>query len=335
VPTSDDMTGSAPRARRSASPRADVLFENMRPGKLAALGLGPEVRTALRPDLVLDDLGGHRGPVPGLGAAAAVRADWDPDLLRATCATGWPTSSETRRYSWSTTPSLEERHQVRRGAAPVLRDRGRIENCQIGGFLAYATPAGRTLLDRELYLPKSWTDDRERCAEAGISDEIGFAIKPELAEKMLRRALDADVPAVWVTGDEAYGQVSAPRRAISEHGVSYLLAVPSNQRVHAVGGGRSVLRSVEGELAGVEVEVLGGEPIEVGEGHEVAKERVPAGGVMHAAGEFGVGLGVEAAVQRGDDTVEQRDLGAGPEHGAAEVGAGIIRQVERGGRGVE
>jgi SRSO17 transposase len=104
-------------------------------------------------------------------------------------------------------------------------------------FLTYATPAGRTLLDRELYLPTSWTEDRERCAEAGISDEVGFATKPELAERMLLRALDAGVPAAWVTGDEAYGQVSALRRALLERGMSYVLAVPSNQRVHPAAGG--------------------------------------------------------------------------------------------------
>jgi SRSO17 transposase len=107
----------------------------------------------------------------------------------------------------------------------------------VGVFLAYATPTGRTLLDRELYLPTSWTDDRDRCAEAGVPAEVGFATKPELAERMLLRALDAGVPAAWVTGDEAYGQVSALRRAISERGISYVLAVPSNQRVHPVGGG--------------------------------------------------------------------------------------------------
>jgi SRSO17 transposase len=108
-------------------------------------------------------------------------------------------------------------------------------------FLAYATPTGRTLLDRELYLPKSWTEDRERCTEASVPHDrqgtVGFATKPELAEAMLLRALDAAVPASWVTGDEAYGQVSALRRALVERGVSYVLAVPSNQRVHPAGGG--------------------------------------------------------------------------------------------------
>ena len=74
-------------------------------------------------------------------------------------------------------------------------------------FLAYAAPAGRTLLDRELYLPALWTDDRDRCAEAGVPGSVGFATKPGLAARMLTRALDARVPAAWVTGDEAYGQV--------------------------------------------------------------------------------------------------------------------------------
>src|SRR4051812_21521853 len=68
---------------------------------------------------------------------------------------------------------------------------GKIDNCQIGVFLAYATPTGRALIDRELYLPKAWVDDRERARAAGIGDEVGFATKPDLARRMLTRALDA------------------------------------------------------------------------------------------------------------------------------------------------
>src|SRR5688500_1832440 len=78
---------------------------------------------------------------------------------------------------------------------------GRIENCQVGVFLAYATPAGRTFIDRELYLPKAWIDDRDRCAEAGIGPEVEFRTKPELALAMLTRALDAGVSDGWVAGD--------------------------------------------------------------------------------------------------------------------------------------
>ncbi len=103
-------------------------------------------------------------------------------------------------------------------------------------FLGYAAQAGRTLLDRELYLPSSWTDDRDRCREAGVPDEVGFATKPELAQQMLARALDAGVPARWVTGDEAYGQVGRLRTMLEERGMFYVLAVPSNQYVHLAGG---------------------------------------------------------------------------------------------------
>src|SRR6516165_10061955 len=83
---------------------------------------------------------------------------------------------------------------------------GRVENCQLGVFLAYASPAGRALIDTELYLPRSWTEDRVRCAQAGVPGGVGFATKPALARVMLARALDAGIPARWVTADEAYGQ---------------------------------------------------------------------------------------------------------------------------------
>ena len=75
---------------------------------------------------------------------------------------------------------------------------GKIDKCQIGVFLAYATPSGRALIDRELYLPKAWTDDRERARAAGIGDDIGFATKPDLARSILQRTLDAGVSAGWV-----------------------------------------------------------------------------------------------------------------------------------------
>jgi SRSO17 transposase len=111
---------------------------------------------------------------------------------------------------------------------------GRIENCQIGVFLAYASPAGRSLIDRELYLPKTWTEDRERCRQAGIPDDVEFATKPELAMRMLDRALDAGVPAGWVTGDEVYGQHYRLRARLEERGMGYVLAVPVTQRVIAM-----------------------------------------------------------------------------------------------------
>jgi len=110
---------------------------------------------------------------------------------------------------------------------------GRIENCQIGVFLAYATAAGRTFLDRELYLPKVWTEDRDRRTDAGVPDDVRFATKPELAIRMITRALDAGLPAGWVTGDEVYGQHFRLRASLEERGMPYVLAVPVNQHVIA------------------------------------------------------------------------------------------------------
>jgi SRSO17 transposase len=110
---------------------------------------------------------------------------------------------------------------------------GRVENCQIGVFLGYATSVGRTFLDRELYLPKAWAEDRERRVEARVEEGVEFATKPELAMRMLGRAIDAGVPAGWVTADEVYGQHFRLRRMLEERGMPYVLAVPVNQRVIA------------------------------------------------------------------------------------------------------
>jgi SRSO17 transposase len=108
---------------------------------------------------------------------------------------------------------------------------GRVENCQLGVFLAYAGPEGRALIDRELYLPKSWTDDRDRCREAGVPDDVQFATKPELARAMLERALDGGVPAAWVTADEAYGRDGKFRAWLEQRRIGYVVAVASNQAV--------------------------------------------------------------------------------------------------------
>jgi SRSO17 transposase len=82
---------------------------------------------------------------------------------------------------------------------------GRMENAQVGVYLVYATDAGHAVVDRELYLPRSWTDDPDRMRAAGVASQVGFATKPKLAMTMIRRALDAGVPASWVAGDGVYG----------------------------------------------------------------------------------------------------------------------------------
>lgn len=107
---------------------------------------------------------------------------------------------------------------------------GRIENCQVGVFLAYATPQGAAFLDRELYLPKTWTEDRERCREAGIADDIVFATKPQLGRAMLERTFRAKVPHTWVVADEIYGQDRRLRLWLEEQEEAFVLAVSSQEK---------------------------------------------------------------------------------------------------------
>jgi SRSO17 transposase len=112
---------------------------------------------------------------------------------------------------------------------------GRIENCQVGVFLAYASGRGRALVDRELYLPKEWAADHARRGEAHVPEGVGFATKPMLAQHMLERAVDAGVPARWVTGDEVYGGDARLRAWLEEHDLAYVLAVKATQPLWAHG----------------------------------------------------------------------------------------------------
>jgi SRSO17 transposase len=111
---------------------------------------------------------------------------------------------------------------------------GRIENCQVGVFLAYAGRRGHALLDRELYLPDGWLGDRVRCREAAIPDEIGFRTKPELARVMLERALEAEIPVAWVTADEVYGGDGRLRRWLEEREVPHVLAVKRSEALRSM-----------------------------------------------------------------------------------------------------
>ncbi|MFD8079953.1 IS701 family transposase, partial [Streptomyces sp. NPDC059718] len=112
---------------------------------------------------------------------------------------------------------------------------GRTENCQIGVFAAYATTRGRALVDRELYLPRSWTDDPQRCRAAKVPEDRAFATKGELAKTMVVRALASPLPVAWVTADAAYGQEWRFRRLLEEAAVGYVLAVPKSQHVPRFG----------------------------------------------------------------------------------------------------
>ncbi len=108
---------------------------------------------------------------------------------------------------------------------------GRVENAQVAVYLVYASPAGHAGIDRELYVPRSWMADPDRCRAAGIPDHVRFATKPALAAAMLARALDAGVPAAWVTGDEVYGANPRLRAELETRGVGYVLAVACDHRV--------------------------------------------------------------------------------------------------------
>jgi SRSO17 transposase len=117
---------------------------------------------------------------------------------------------------------------------------GRIENCQLGVFLTYVSPRGRALVDRELYLPKSWTDDRQRCAQAGIGDDVDFATKPALARRMLERLLaERGRQAVpWFTADEAYGDNPGLRAWLDQQDINYVMAVSCDARFSTPTGPR-------------------------------------------------------------------------------------------------
>ena len=170
------------------------------------------------------------------------RADWNPDALRdkvRTYVTDYLAESNAVGV-------IDETGFLKKGrySAGVARQysgtAGRIENCQIGVFLAYATLHGHTLLDRELYLPKEWTDDRERCRRAGIADERAFATKPDLARQMLERAFEAGVELAWLTGDSVYGDDRALRLWLEQRRQAYVLAVSGKESVWLRGEQRQV-----------------------------------------------------------------------------------------------
>jgi SRSO17 transposase len=162
------------------------------------------------------------------------RADWDAEAAR----------DLLRGYAWEHLADpdggvlvIDETGFLKKGvkSAGVQRQysgtAGRIENCQIGVFLAYTGRHGRALIDRELYLPKGWAHDADRRQQAGIPPEVPFATKPELGRRMLARAWAAGVRPRWVTADEVYGNDSKFRRFLEQNGQPYVLAVQSNQRL--------------------------------------------------------------------------------------------------------
>lgn len=108
---------------------------------------------------------------------------------------------------------------------------GRIENAQVGVFLGYAGRHGHALIDRALYLPHSWTQDRARCRAAHMPDAVGFATKPALGLVMLERARAAGLPFSWIAGDSVYGADHAILRWAETNQVGYVMAVTTGRRL--------------------------------------------------------------------------------------------------------
>ena len=137
---------------------------------------------------------------------------------------------------------VDETGDLKKGSCTVGVQRqytgtaGRIENAQVAVYLTYAGAAGHAMIDRELYLPQSWTSDPDRCAAAGVPDDIDFLTKPALATGMLTRALDGGVLARWVAGDEVYGADPALRAECEFRRVGYVLAIGCDRRVPTAAG---------------------------------------------------------------------------------------------------
>jgi SRSO17 transposase len=155
------------------------------------------------------------------------RADWDADAVRDDL-TAYVAENLGRAGGVLV---VDETGFVKKGAKSVGVARqysgtaGRIENCQVGVFLGYATKRGRALLDRELYLPKEWAEDEGRRAEAGVPERVRFATKIVLARRMIERALDAGVRAAWVTADAVYGSDHGFRSSLEGRGLGYVVGV--------------------------------------------------------------------------------------------------------------
>ena len=182
----------------------------------------------------------HRGNATPDGLQHLLsRAKWDADAVR----------DDLRDYvidafaDPDATLILDETGDLKKGVHSVGVQRqytgtaGRIENSQVAVFLTYAAPRGHALIDRALYLPRSWAEAPDRCEAAGIpSKKRGFATKPALGRALIDRAVAADVPAAWVAGDEVYGADPTLRAAIRGHRLGYVLAIAANRFVPTPAG---------------------------------------------------------------------------------------------------
>jgi len=161
------------------------------------------------------------------------RSNWDADQVR----------DDRQQYAMEHLGSkdgiliIDETGFLKKGTKSVGVKRqysgtaGRIENSQVGVFLAYRSEAGHALIDRSLYLPKEWAEDRDRRRAAKVPESVTFSTKPALAREMLKRTLAAGVRAKWVTADEVYGSDSKFRRFCEERGLGYVVAISSQSHL--------------------------------------------------------------------------------------------------------
>src|SRR3954454_8018937 len=194
---------------------------------------------------------------------------------------------------------------------------GKVENCQVGVFLAYGSRRGHALIDRRLYLPEAWAGDAERRRAAKVPDEVPFLTKPAIARAMLARALDAGVPCGWVLGDEVYGADRRLRLMLEERGKPYLLTVRGNDGLEAEldGGGRAA----RGGGPGARPAAPGVAAAERRRGHQGrAPVRLGAGAAAPAAG-------------RGRRRPAPGALAAGAALDRRSRGPGLLRRVRPGG----
>lgn len=179
----------------------------------------------------LAELSGH--PSPDRLQHLLSRAKWDADAVR----------DDLRSYVVDHLDDddavlvVDETGDVKKGIRTVGTQRqytgtaGRIENAQVAVYLTYAAPNGHTPIDRELYLPKAWVDDPDRRQRAGVPADVEFATKPELAGRMLARAVATGCRARWATGDEVYGADPELRKTTAGLGLGYVYAIGSNRTV--------------------------------------------------------------------------------------------------------
>jgi SRSO17 transposase len=182
-------------------------------------------------------------PGPWRQQAILGRGRWDADALR----------DIVRDYALETLADpdavlvIDETGFLKQGKAScgVARQytgsAGKITNCQIGVFATYVSRHGHAFIDRALYLPKAWTEDRARLTKAHVPESVSFATKPAMALSMIERAMGADVPFSWVAADSVYG-VGDIEMKLRRAGKGYVLGVNANHpfrswaKPQAIGG---------------------------------------------------------------------------------------------------